>query len=285
MSSYRDFSRRFLFKGKIEMITGLHIGGGRATLSTSDSPVVRTPEGHPFVPGSSFKGAFRNVVEKLSTAVSGLKTCSMADDQSCVGVQGEAYQAFNKQRGREGWSDSRLLRELDGKLCDTCLLFGSLFLASKIFFDDLYLVSPEDTVVQVRDGVAIDRDSEKAVDRLKYDYEVVPATQVFDLSILLEEPGAIDLGLACVGLAEYLAGFGHIGGKRSRGLGRCQLTQFRVFELDLGVDDAGERGRRLKKYLLGKTPEEKMNEVTDAAGFVQEKIDDLLKEASKKEGH
>jgi CRISPR-associated RAMP protein (TIGR02581 family) len=285
MNSYRNFSHRFLFKGQIEMITGLHIGGGRATLSTSDSPVVRTPEGHPFVPGSSFKGAFRSVVEKLSTAVAGLKTCSMADNQSCVGVQGEAYQAFNKRRGREKWSDSRLLQELDGKLCDTCLLFGSLFLASKILFDDLYLINPEDTFVQVRDGVAIDRDSEKAVDRLKYDYEVVPATQVFNLNILLEEPGPIDLGLTCIGLSEYLAGFGQIGGKRSRGLGRCQLTQFRVFELDLEVKDATERGQRLKKYLLGKKPEDKMSELTNTEGFIQEKIDDLLNEVSKKGGH
>jgi len=209
----------------------------------------------------------------------------MADNQGCVGVQGEAYQAFNRRRGKERWSDSRLLQELDGKLCDTCLLFGSLFLASKILFDDLYLINPEDTIVQVRDGVAMDRDSEKAVDRLKYDYEVVPATQVFDLSILLEEPGPIDLGLTCIGLSEYLAGFGQVGGKRSRGLGRCQLTEFRVFELDLEVGDANERGQRLKKYLLGRKPEEKMTELTDTESFIQGKIDDLLKEASKKEGH
>lgn len=285
MNGYRNFSHRFLFKGQIEMITGLHIGGGRATLSTSDSPVVRTPEGYPFIPGSSFKGAFRSVVEKLSTAVDGLKSCGMVDDQGCVGVQGEAYKSFNKRRSQERWSDSRLLKELDGKLCDTCLLFGSLFLASKILFDDLYLLDAEDSIVQVRDGVAIDRDSEKAVDRLKYDYEVVPATQVFDLSILLEEPSVIDLGLTCVGLSEYLAGFGQVGGKRSRGLGRCQLTQFRIFELDLKVKDANERGQRLKKYLLGKKPEEKMSELTDREGFIQEKIDDLLKETSKKGSH
>ena len=285
MNNHRNFSHRFLFKGHIEMITGLHIGGGRATLSTSDSPVVRTPEGHPYIPGSSFKGAFRSVVEKLSTAVPGLKTCSMADDQDCVGVQGKAYQAFNEKRSTGNWSDTKLLQELKGKLCDTCLLFGSLFLSSKILFDDLYPIDPADTVVQVRDGVAIDRDSEKAVDRLKYDYEVVPSTQVFDFNLLLEEPNPIDLGLTCIGLSEYLAGFGQIGGKRSRGLGRCRLTQFQIFELDLTVNDANERGRRLKKYLLEKRPEEKMSEITDNEVFIQTKINDLLKEDSQKGEH
>src|SRR5258708_4086831 len=120
MSNYRTFSHRVLIQGRLEMITGLHIGGGRPTLSTSDSPIVRTPEGRPFIPGSSFKGAFRSVVEKLCMAVPGVKTCGMADDQKCVGIQGDAFKRFNKKRSEEGWSETKLLQELDGKVCDTC---------------------------------------------------------------------------------------------------------------------------------------------------------------------
>lgn len=284
MSPYRTFSRRYLFQGRLELLTGMHIGGGREALSTTDSPVVRTPEGSPFIPGSSLKGAFRNSVEKLSASVPGLWSCAMAEDQGCVGVQGETYREFNRRRGDQGWDDTRLLGELAGRVCDTCLLFGSLFLASKILFDDLYLLGAEDAAVHVRDGVAINRDSEKAVDRLKYDYEVVPASQGFSLGILLEEPNDIDLGLACVGLSEYVAGFGHIGGKRSRGLGKCRLDSLTIYELDLSVGDAQERGKRLKKYLTGRSPAEKMTRVVDVEGFMTAKIDGLVDAAARRGG-
>ena len=78
-------------------------------------------------------------------------------------------------------------------------------------------------VLQLRDGVAIDRDSEKAKDRLKYDFEVVPASATFDLEITLENATPQDLQLISVGLSEFVHGFAPIGGKRSRGLGACRL--------------------------------------------------------------
>ena len=64
-----ELRNRYLFQGRLVMQTALHIGGGKVTLSHSDSPVVLTPEEIPFIPGSSFKGALRSTVEKL---VSGL---------------------------------------------------------------------------------------------------------------------------------------------------------------------------------------------------------------------
>ncbi len=60
-----ELRNRYLFEGQLVMQTALHIGGGRASLSPSDSPVVLTPTGHPFIPGSSFKGSLRSTVEKL----------------------------------------------------------------------------------------------------------------------------------------------------------------------------------------------------------------------------
>ena len=56
---------RYLFKGSLVMQTALHIGGGRGTLSSSDDPVLLTPEELPFIPGSSFKGSLRSTIEKL----------------------------------------------------------------------------------------------------------------------------------------------------------------------------------------------------------------------------
>src|SRR5436305_13506961 len=60
-----ELRNRYKFTGQLVMQTALHIGGGKVTLSHSDSPVVLTPENIPFIPGSSFKGALRSTVEKI----------------------------------------------------------------------------------------------------------------------------------------------------------------------------------------------------------------------------
>src|SRR5260221_14714712 len=70
---------RFLFSGKLVMQTALHIGGGRVTLSSSDSPVVLTPEQKPYIPGSSFKGALRSTVEKLVPGLPSFSSCALIE--------------------------------------------------------------------------------------------------------------------------------------------------------------------------------------------------------------
>jgi hypothetical protein len=57
----------------------------------------------------------------------------------------------------------------------------------------------------------------------------------FPLEITLTVLRPNDLGLACLGLGELLAGRMRLGGKVSRGLGRVRLERegFRIFSLDL----------------------------------------------------
>src|SRR5438067_9594467 len=75
-----ELRNRYVFDGKLAMKTGLHIGGGKVTLSYTDSPVVLTPEGLPFIPGSSFKGVLRSTIEKIVTGLPadlGLHSCGL----------------------------------------------------------------------------------------------------------------------------------------------------------------------------------------------------------------
>src|SRR6266702_5149777 len=74
-----ELRNRFVFKGKLVMQTALHIGGGRVTLSSSDSPVVLTPDQKPFIPGSSFKGALRSTVEKIVPGLPGFSSCALIE--------------------------------------------------------------------------------------------------------------------------------------------------------------------------------------------------------------
>src|SRR2546425_34128 len=245
---------RFVFTGRLVMRTALHIGGGKVTLSSSDSPVVLTPEQKPYIPGSSFKGALRSTIEKIVPGLLGFSSCALIDlsNDEMKALEGNREAIKNicptvrqsevaRRRRDEPNKTSEIQQEILKELCDTCLLFGSPFTAARLNVNDLYMPKEEwGGVLQIRDGVAIDRDSEKAKDRLKYDFEVVPASATFDLEIMLENATKKDLQLLCVGLSEFVHGFGVIGGKRSRGLGVATLESLSVSALELlfeGVDE------------------------------------------------
>src|SRR6266487_477234 len=265
-----ELRNRYVFKGKLVMQTAFHIGGGKATLSHSDSPVVLTPTEEPFIPGSSFKGALRSTVEKLVPALPAKKelfSCGLIElsDEALEIEEAQAKQnkrvvcSTIRQReiALERREHSERAEQINAQalkdLCNTCQLFGSPFAASRISINDLYVSKKEwSGIVEVRDGVAIDRDSERARDRLKYDYEVVPASAVFDLEITLENATDQDLQLICVGVSEFVHGFGTIGGKRSRGLGVCLLNDLKISALELVGKNVSEKDRntRLRNYLL-----------------------------------
>lgn len=64
-SEYK-FLGNIVLKGKIETITGMHIGGSKEKLEIGgvDSPVIRNPlTNTPYIPGSSLKGKMRMLTE------------------------------------------------------------------------------------------------------------------------------------------------------------------------------------------------------------------------------
>ncbi len=413
---------RYLFQGTIQFQSALHIGGGMADTPVTDSPVVRTPDGLPYIPGSSLKGVFRSTVEKFVEHIPKLRTCFLSDGKDCfhdklmekvsiskitrqslkhlkaadmpdaflqqlkhikdqeirgknallkllqetIGArQTEEYESLllkhiekteitlyeylkNKAEQEvrdapfkltedtlkdlkkeeipedicgkleplkdQGYANQEafigVVKELIGddqtqqyklkilrhaaqsredilvkkvlpKICDTCQLFGNGFTASKIFFSDLYLI-PDGWagVTQVRDGVVIDRDSEKAVHGLKYDFEVVPVGAQFSFEIRLDNPKKrqeddveVDLGLTCLGLNEFVSGLGHLGGNRSRGLGNCEMSLERVYEVDF------TNLEQLQQYLMNTESEKKMTvrkETTEIEEFLRNSINALF---------
>jgi CRISPR-associated RAMP protein (TIGR02581 family) len=287
-----DLRNRYVLKGKIVMQTAFHIGGGKGTLSNSDSPVVLTPEGLPFIPGSSFKGSLRSTIEKLVPNLpetAGLRTCGLLnkskeefeqlkakgkDREVCPTIPVRQADITQLRRDNPGHEDEIQDMVFD-QLCDTCLLFGSPYAAARISISDLYITDTQwGSVIQRRDGVAIDRDSEKAKDRLKYDFEVVPASTTFDMEIMLENVTPQDLQLISIGMSEFVHGFGVIGGKRSRGLGVCLLEDLKVQGLELVGDDITpqERNQRLRDYLL----ERKFPLEQDGEEFLNEHINKIF---------
>lgn len=248
---------RYIFSGKLILKTGLHIGGGKYNTSFSDAPVMKTPSGLPYIPGSSFKGVFRSTAERLAGSIPSVKTCFLENDtgnkicltsMSKKDKKREKYEEF-----REEHKDDKIEELLEEHLCHTCKLFGSPFKASKAYFSDLYV--DEDAYcggTEVRDGVVIDRDSETARDGLKFDYEVVPSNTAFDFEIVLEDLEEIEFGLFLATLREFENGYAFVGGDKSRGLGNCEISGLSVKMIDFTNAD------QLKKYLI----EKKLNELT-----------------------
>jgi len=168
---------KYLFKGKLIFDTALHVGGGAINEMNTDLPIVKTPDGSPYIPGSSVKGTFRSLVERIAVQIPGIKTCQLNSDYTdCL--------SMNKNWSIKDKTEEKILQALNGEiegipgLCDTCRLFGSPHKASKVSFRDLNIKEWSE-MTQVRDGVVIDRDSGTAVASLKYDYEVLPTDSVF----------------------------------------------------------------------------------------------------------
>ena len=277
MNDFAHLESRFLFTGDLVLETALHIGSGENALSTVDSPVLRQPDGAPYIPGSSLKGAFRNTVEKLART---LQLPNMSRD--ALALDSEWIKEFRESVANE--NDEDRMQKVADEWPVTSLLFGNPYVAGRIAFMDAYPSSNSDAIIQRRDGVAIDRDSERAVEGLKYDYEVVAPVSSFQLKIQLDNPTTLDLQLTCLGLSELVSGYMPLGGKRSSGLGRCRLDQLQVYALEFqDPTDIEINAGRLKKYLLGRNDADKFSEhyVQDKAlRFIETKIEALIQECT-----
>lgn len=267
--TFDKFTSRIVIRGQISAETGLHIGVGSSSLdpSATDSPVIRDAAGRPFIPGSSFKGAFRAHLESLVRGLNrgGLSACDPLADP-CIpnkkqngklGIEelkDEAErQATENGRVNRVKYDEILTEKILSQSCDVCRLFGSPWLASHVMIKDLF-VNPEWWVgrVELRDGVGIDRDTETARQGVKYDFEVVPASTRFNLEIVVENADDELLGLLAIGLRELEQGRIALGGKTTRGLGsvRLELQELEVVGDDVADALDGEGSADLVEYLI-----------------------------------
>ena len=246
--------------------TAWRIGSGREGETMSDLGVVRDPGGQPVLPGSSLKGKLRNTCEALAHALD-MSACLLSREASCVKCASDVrYSSTVREEYRKASQqglESRL-RWIDDHTCDVCKLFGSPLQAGRLRISDGAL---EDwaRVVQVRDGVVIDRDSHTAVDGLKYDYEVVPPGSRFRLCVDLENGDERDLALLGAALFEWSAG-SSIGGFTSRGLGRFHLEKIELVGVDLS--DPAQRVR----FLTATGADQRLANLGDWESYFTERI-------------
>jgi CRISPR-associated RAMP protein (TIGR02581 family) len=241
-------------EGLLTTRTGLHIGAGNSgdPLGT-DAPVVRNAAGQPFIPGSSLKGVVRSAAEALFRGAGAdhkngkpLWSCNILSKEPCVD------EALAKEI-RVGFEDSREGAEATWEeSCTICRLFGSLALSGRVRFPDLPIVG--ETFLELRNGVGIDRDKELAAPGVLYDFEAVPPSTSFRLTVVVDNPTKEDVGLILYLFDELDQGNLSIGGKTTRGLGQVRVAWQSIVETNVEKDNPFAR-LLSKRELLEAPPE------------------------------
>lgn len=196
--------------GKIEVISGLHIGASDAysAIGAIDSPVIRDPiSGDPIIPGSSFKGKLRTLLAKMYNE-------SFATDHNGDHEKIRALFGSSKKGDKPGR-----------------LLFSDMRMSN---WEDLYKKGAK-TKTEVKFENTINRLTAEANPR---QIERVIRGAIFDLSIIYDIEYSDNLDKDKIQQIEedfqtLKAGFelleyDYIGGSGSRGYGKIKLVDIKV---------------------------------------------------------
>ncbi|MDW8073150.1 MAG: RAMP superfamily CRISPR-associated protein [Nitrososphaerota archaeon] len=138
VADFDQFRAVYILEGSLINETPMRIGMGRTEQlgSAADVPHIRIRRGGeevPYIPGSSLKGAFRSLVERVSAAIYG------ADS---------VHPPFDFKRAEAEY--------LENRICPTCGIFGSTMVASHVAIRDS--LPKGSAVIAQKTGIGINRD-------------------------------------------------------------------------------------------------------------------------------
>lgn len=188
--------------GTITLETGLHIGGSKSSLDIGglDSPVIKTPQGVPYIPGSSLKGKIRSLL--------GIKEGSVDikfDSPMLVKMFGTS------EKGKE--TISRLIFR-DAVLDETD--FKQTFIDNNAILDTVYTEAKYENTIDRKSGTTR-RGGLRQIER-------VPAGAKFNFEIIVnifDEDKEDIIGKLEEGI-ELLKN-NYLGGSGSRGYGKVKI--------------------------------------------------------------
>ncbi|MGQ9901924.1 MAG: type III CRISPR-associated RAMP protein Csx7 [Fimbriimonadales bacterium] len=224
---WHTFENRLHITGELVAITGVRVGmsAESAIPTATDLPVIRDAQGRPFIPGSSLRGAVRAHIERIVRAFEP----SVGGGKGASNPTNTNEWAIPPERRRQLANRDDYESAVFEKSCRVERVFGSPWLASRVRFTDLPLLTP-DAEPELRDSVAIDREKESVAN--KYDFEAMPAGVRFGLEIVAENLDDHELGLLLLGVRELENGNIRIGGFKGRGLGVVKLEKVRYAWVD-----------------------------------------------------
>ncbi len=221
------FENRLRITGELVSQTGVRVGmsAESAMPTATDLPVIKDSQGRPFIPGSSLRGAVRAHVERIVRAFEP----GVGSGKGASNPVKPSEWAIPPERRRQLANGNTYEREVFEESCRIERVFGSPWLASRVRFTDLPLLT-EGVEPELRDSVAIDREKESVAN--KYDFEAMPAGVRFGFEIIAENLNDVELGLLLLGIRELENGAIRIGGFKGRGLGVVKLENARYEWVD-----------------------------------------------------
>ncbi len=180
--------------------TPLHVGALSPAGTAARRGIVKTRDGWPYIPASSFKGRLRHAVERLADGL---------------------------QRRRDCNTHRKMCRE---NLCPVCRIFGSPWASGPVQFADLELSGPPELAAQYQNrktrltppptteryGVGLSRRRKVAADHLLY------TTELFQPGVPLQFHSVLRGNITQETAAWLSAGVRYldsVGSDRTRGLG------------------------------------------------------------------
>ena len=212
--TFEKFHNRVVIKALLVAVTPLHIGARTDSFKPSEinGSLLKDIYDRAYIPGSSLKGVLRAFL-------------SSVDRNTC---NGDVESMFRRKEDRIKYgSPQKLADAIVLASTTTEKLFGSTVMAGKVKIADALPVK-EQIETEIRNGVAIDRDTRTAFGGFLFDTEVVPSGTAFNFMASAENltPDEADLFGK---LLEYFAdGNITVGGRSRAGLGNVELTKIKV---------------------------------------------------------
>lgn len=223
--TFETMTRQVRVSGVVSAKTAVHVGMGRdAEPHTPDLPIIRDSDGRPFIPGSSLKGVLRSRTEALVrgyAAGQGARSCCLQRVACLITSDRELCVTADDKKGLIDLKlpDDEYTNKILAQTCLACRVFGSPWYAAKFRVADLALLPECEVQSEVRNGVAIDRDTGTSSDGQLYQLEVAPRGSRFILRIGIDNPSDEELGIGLIALELLRGGDITVGGGASRGLG------------------------------------------------------------------
>lgn len=201
---------KILISGKIEILTGMHIGGSDSfsAIGAIDAPVIRdTLSGLPIIPGSSIKGKMRTL---LARELSDNIVLQNANDDPL-----EVRRLFGSNR--------------DKKVQPSRLIFRDCTLINK---EELNYSATEvkfENTINRSTGVANPRQIERVVPGAMFDFSVV-----YDV----HEIDEVDEDFANIVLAMQMLQVDYLGGHGTRGYGKVRFCELNAKHIGQKIDAA-----------------------------------------------
>lgn len=185
--------------GKIEVVTGMHIGGSEAfaAIGAIDSPVIKdTLTNKPIIPGSSLKGKLRTL---LAREYNNKVTEPDGDDERILRLFGSAK---NKKRSRILISDMQMSNEAE-------LRNRGLTSLTEVKYEN---------AINRATGKANPRQIERAIRGTEFDLSIIYEVNDENINEIEEDMNNLIFGMK-------LLQYDYLGGSGSRGYGKVKFNE------------------------------------------------------------